>query len=135
MSRPSISRLLAWTLLASVLAGAREAAADLQPPEENMVCSGKKAGDACSTASVAKGRCVADTCSRLDYSKGTPPDTVSYECQRCTPASDPPASPASEAKPASKGCAIDPAIGPFAGLWALALLLLGPRRPRTGPRT
>ncbi len=132
MSRPSISRVLALTLLATVLAGSREAAADLPPPEENMVCNGKKAGDACSTASVAKGRCVADTCSRLDYSQGTPPDTVSYECQRCTPASDPPASPASAPSPASKGCAIDPASGPATGLWALALLLLGPRRWGTG---
>lgn len=130
MFRASITRVLSLSLCVAALAGPREAAADLPPPEENRVCEGKKAGDACSTASLAKGRCVADTCSRLDYSKGSPPDTVSYACQRCAPASDPPASPTSEPGSTKKGCAVDPHEGPTAGLWALALLACRRRRVR-----
>lgn len=110
---------------------AQEAGADLPPPEENLACDGKKAGDACTTASVAAGRCVADTCSRLDYSQGTPPSTVSYECQRCAPASE---APASEPPAAAKGCSIAADGASSLALLALGFTALRRRRAAGAPR-
>lgn len=133
-----MARFLSPLLLVAALGWAQEAAADVPPPEENTICDGKKAGDACSTASVADGRCVADTCSRLDYSNGVPPQSVEYACQRCAPASEAGAgeakggaeTPAAPSEPpgAEKGCSVDPVGAPAAGLLTLALAAIGRRR-------
>lgn len=128
--------------LASSFLSSRVALADIpQPPDP---CDGKAKGDPCDS-----GVCVAETCSKLDYSKGTPPSSLEYECIKCrakpaeeakpatvtptaTPATPAP-TPASTPAPAAKsgGCAI---AGDGGGL-SLALLLLlgvGYRRSRRG---
>ena len=58
--------------------------ADVIDPSED-VCSGANEGDACGDPGqgVAEGTCQAAECSRLDYSNGTPPETVSYDCLIC----------------------------------------------------
>lgn len=72
-------------LLAALLLLADPARADVPPPNTED-CSDKAAGDACETDDGAKGGCVKSTCSRLDYSQGTPPGSVEYECLICDPA-------------------------------------------------
>lgn len=123
---------LAFALAGSLLS-ARTARADV-PPEPNS-CTGKAKGDACTEAGPG-GVCVADTCSRLDYSKGTPPSSVEYECLKCGPKPEAPAAtPATPAEvpasaPAKKtgGCTIAADGGGFT--FALLLLAVGFRRSR-----
>ncbi|MEZ4449460.1 MAG: MYXO-CTERM sorting domain-containing protein [Nannocystaceae bacterium] len=95
--RPALLAALASLALSGV------AHADEGPPPENIVCGDKKVGDACEVDGAA-GTCVADSCTRLDYSNGTPPETVSYECLRCQPG----AAPKPEAQPAEKSAAEAP---------------------------
>lgn len=64
-----------------VLGHLRIGLADLPPPEAEMVCA--KAGDPCALSDGQSGRCVNATCSKLDYSQGTPPQSVEYSCVRC----------------------------------------------------
>lgn len=59
------------------------------PPANTIGCNGKKAGDACQTDDKKSGGCKSSTCSRLDYSQGTPPKSVEYACLTCDPASKP----------------------------------------------
>ena len=119
--------------LASSFLSSRVALADIpQPPDP---CDGKAKGDPCDS-----GVCVAETCSKLDYSKGTPPSSMEYECIKCrakpadaakpatvtptaapaTPAPTPASTPAPA--PKSGGCAI---AGDGGGLSLALLLLLG----------
>jgi hypothetical protein len=97
---PSLAIALASSFLSS-----RVALADLAPPPDP--CDGKAKGDPCDS-----GVCVAETCSKLDYSKGTPPSSMEYECIKC------------RAKPAPKsgGCSI---AGDGGGLSLALLLVLG----------
>ena len=97
-------------LFALALTLPSSARADEAPPLENIVCGSNKAGEACEVQGVA-GTCVADTCSRLDYSQGVPPRSVLRDCMRCQvgapPAPPPPAivTPAPAAPAAStSGC-------------------------------
>lgn len=61
--------LMTWTAVAS---------ADVVPPEV-WECNNLDAGAPC-----ASGTCQPSTCSRLDYSQGTPPvGTVQYACLKC----------------------------------------------------
>ncbi|MCB9703812.1 MAG: hypothetical protein H6711_18085 [Myxococcales bacterium] len=141
MARPI---LRAVALLAPLLAAA-PAAADEAPPPSNTVCDGKKAGDPCEFDGI-KGACVTDTCSRLDYSGGVPPESVSYECLRCeegapskpvptksddveeTPGGEPAAVEPTPTEATSKGgCTID-ARGGVASLLAIVFLGLAARR-------
>jgi hypothetical protein len=62
------------------LAGA--ARADVPPPNSTE-CDTKKPGDACTDDSGKAGACTSSTCTKLDYSHGTPPTTVSYPCTLC----------------------------------------------------
>jgi hypothetical protein len=73
-----------WPLVAACVAltFAATARADLPPPEANVVCEGRKIGQACELDGQA-GACVQDSCSRNDYSDGVPPKTVTYDCPRC----------------------------------------------------
>jgi MYXO-CTERM domain-containing protein len=60
-----------------------------------QACAGKKAGDACQRTVVTKteggpaeekklpGACAEDNCCELDYSKGSPPETVCAPCLAC----------------------------------------------------
>lgn len=132
---PGLALALGSSLLLS-----RSARADIPPPELEA-CGGKAKGDACQGPGGA-GTCQAGTCSRLDYSKGTPPSSVDYDCVKCmagapapapkpTPAATPtPAPSAPPPGPKAAGCAIS-ADGGWLGL-GLGLLVLGARRTRRG---
>jgi len=53
------------------------------PPPNSAQCNGKSAGDSCTTDDSKAGACVSSTCSKLDYSDGTPPGTKTYPCLLC----------------------------------------------------
>jgi|GEM_PF-1791098 len=102
MTRASI---LAFALLAS-LSLPSLARADVPPP--NVAgCDMKKAGDACVKDDDSDGSCVQQKCSKLDYSNGTPPTSVEYDCLLC---SGPPAAPNDTANDtadaADDGCSV-----------------------------
>ena len=93
------------SILLSLCLSAR---ADIAPSDIDG-CSQKVAGDSCQTDQGEKGGCVKKTCSKLDYSNGTPPTSVDYDCLICDPAAAP-----------SKGCS---STGQSAGLLGLLLAL------------
>jgi hypothetical protein len=109
--------------------------ADEAPPPSFFACADKSPGDACE-GDFGAGVCVASTCSRLDYSKGSPPESVSSDCLKCqrptppvktAPVQSPPA--AAPAPEASKGaCRIDSGAGAGAPLFLLLALGLVRRR-------
>jgi hypothetical protein len=86
------------------------------PPENTEGCSDKVAGDACTNDAGKKGACVKSTCSKLDYSNGTPPSSVDYECLLCDASAAP-----------DNGCS---STGHSAGLVGLLLALPLLRRRR-----
>jgi hypothetical protein len=78
-------RALLLILLASLLAvlvWPRPLRADVPPPNSAQ-CNGKNAGDTCTTDDGKSGACASSTCSKLDYSDGTPPGTKTYPCLLC----------------------------------------------------
>lgn len=127
------------------------ARADEAPPLADIVCGSNKVGEACEVNGAA-GTCVADTCTRLDYSQGVPPREVKRDCMRCQVAAPPapaaapvaaapvaaapaPAAPASPpAATASSGCRVAPGatVAPF--LLLLLVPLLRRRRAHGGER-
>lgn len=121
-----------FTILVAGLMFAGSARADEAPPPSFFVCAGKSPGDACE-GDFGAGACVASTCSRLDYSKGSPPETVSRDCLKCQPPTPPaqsvvttpaPSPPATAPAPETRGaCQIGPGVGaPFLVLLALAMV-------------
>jgi uncharacterized protein (TIGR03382 family) len=108
------------------------ALADVPPPDTEG-CDAKAEADPCRTDAGVDGACRKSTCSRLDYSKGTPPGSVSYECMVCTPAAG--AAPThAEAPPQNEptktGEAVPKDASPIcatggAGGWAALLLAAG----------
>jgi hypothetical protein len=70
--------------LASMMAGPSEAKA--QPPAagpDEAACEGKRSGEACTLINGASGACGPGTCSRLDYSQGSPPKATEEACIVC----------------------------------------------------
>ncbi|MCY1010120.1 hypothetical protein OV079_32050 [Nannocystis pusilla] len=124
---------LSLVLLAGLVLAPALARADVPPPPSIATCEGATAGAACELDAGGPGQCAPWKCSKLDYSQGSPPRSVEYDCLRCAAASE--AKPV-EAKPAdtksappaaeAKGCAIDPAGGMLGVLFAL----VGVRRRR-----
>lgn len=148
---------------------ATASAADEKNPDV-QACAGKKAGDACQRTVVTKpadgpaetkklpGACAQDECCELDYSKGSPPETVCGPCLACkegpgTPpanaeggaaagsgadgsAPDPAAGPSAPgdsppaADPGKRGCSVVGTPERGAGLFALAVLAFVSRRRR-----
>jgi len=106
-------------LVLAVLLTAPLALADV-PPANTSDCQSKQAGDACTTDANEAGACQSSTCSRLDYSDGTPPSTVQYACLVCGAG----ATPTQPAKTNKNGCA----AAPGAVLLGLAALVLLRRR-------
>ena len=108
----------AWLVAMSVSHGAR---ADAIPPDQDA-CTGKTAGAACEDGGKT-GTCVDATCTRLDYSRGTPPRSVDYACVKCDtsttqPVSDPVVEPAVDAATPDTtqvGAEATPATGTQAG--------------------
>lgn len=74
---------LALALLGPVDAGAQSPAAG---PDE-AACQGKQSGEACSLVNGSAGSCGPGTCSRLDYSQGSPPRASEEPCTVCVVAS------------------------------------------------
>lgn len=97
-------------VLPLLLASAR---ADV-PPANIEGCEGRAVGQSCQTDAGKSGACVNATCSRLDYSNGTPPSSVDYACVLCD----------ASAKPTDDdGCS---AVSAPSGLAVLGLLALVP---------
>lgn len=122
----------------------RTASADVPSPELEA-CGGKATGDACNDGNH-NGTCQPGKCSRLDYSKGTPPGSVEFDCVKCTPGPAPaapaaptpstqaavdPKQPAPAPTPQASGCAI---AGERSSNLALLLLLGFARRRRASSR-
>ena len=73
-------------------------------------CAGKSAGDACDVVRLIKsnegqpetrkspGQCATDECCELDYSKGSPPETICGPCLACKAGSPRPTPDAPEVK-------------------------------------
>ncbi|HMY15185.1 MAG TPA: hypothetical protein PKA58_02600 [Polyangium sp.] len=126
-----------WILALGVVASlgfAGTALADV-PPENSAGCMGKVANDACQKDNMSAGSCVTETCSRLDYSMGTPPTTVQYECLLCNGAAPTPSDPPDE----DGGCSIPRKPGletaGALGAWILgAAVMLFARRNRSRNR-
>jgi hypothetical protein len=86
--------------------------------DNQAVCRDKAAGDACEVDGKA-GKCAKSTCSRNDYSGGTPPKQVSSECLICEPetaaASPPTRRPRAAAPPGpvspARGCSVRSSSG------------------------
>lgn len=76
-----MKRIQAWVLVLG-LSVCGIAWADVVPPEV-AACQSKQEGDSCQTSDNQTGTCNKDKCSRLDYSDGTPPSTVDYDCLKC----------------------------------------------------
>jgi hypothetical protein len=124
------------------LAVARPAFADLPPPDTSG-CNMKVAGDTCQKDDMSAGTCMTKTCSKLDYSDGSPPGTIDYECLVCTSSGDGGSAGASASSsssggntPGESGCSVR--NGGMAGAlsaWVLgAAVLIWSRRTRTRNR-
>lgn len=130
--------LVSALFVAASLCSVGAARADVPPPNSEQ-CRGAAAGAACTTDAKLSGVCTASKCSRLDYSDGSPPGTITYDCLLCSAGdaglpSDAGAAQdaASTAPETTKGCAIGGAPS-TAAAWALAALVplaMRRRRPR-----
>ena len=85
----------------SVVLVSSSASADLIDPREDA-CRGKSESDACKADGGDDGHCAKSTCSKNDYSEGTPPKSVEYDCLLCKPGAPPEATPAPDVKSDSK---------------------------------
>lgn len=84
------------------------------PPSDLEGCEGRAAGASCKTDAGKSGACVDTTCSKLDYSNGTPPSSVNYDCRLCD----------ASAKPAEEpGCNV---VSGGTGLVVMSVLLAVP---------
>lgn len=98
------------------------ASADAIPPDVSA-CNGKQANDSCSWMTVS-GKCVSSKCGKLDYSDGSPPSTITYDCLECS-ASGSDGGSESDGGTSSGGkggCAVSAAS---LGTWAIALIPMG----------
>ena len=119
---------LSLVILAGLALVPARASADVPPPPSIASCQGAAAGAACELDAGGAGQCAPARCSKLDYSQGTPPRSVEYDCQRCATAVEAKPADTNAAPPAAaaKGCAVDPTGGMLGVLIALA----GVRRRR-----
>src|SRR6185503_11422828 len=83
----NLGALLLVVVPAASLAMAPAALADVPPPDTQS-CSNKQTGDACNTDDGRAGKCTDATCTKLDYSDGSPPTSVSYACKKCVAGGD-----------------------------------------------
>ena len=68
-------------LLTCLVAGA--AWADVTPPDTDG-CSNRTEDAGCKKDDQTDGFCAKSSCTKLDYSHGTPPTSLTYECLKCT---------------------------------------------------
>lgn len=112
-----------WVLTLALAAMSAPAAADVPPPGSEE-CAGRPVGDACRVGG-SEGACQETSCTRLDYSNGTPPTPVSYPCLLCVEGATP------TVEPRGGGCAVRPGSSAMPHLGVLAgLLAVGLRRRR-----
>ncbi|MEM7153174.1 MAG: MYXO-CTERM sorting domain-containing protein [Myxococcota bacterium] len=127
-------------------------------------CAGKAEGASCGVMKLVKpadggelqrttvpGACRPDECCDLDYSKGSPPETVCHACLACKegpadltakpsdpgPSSEPPRAEGGPPAPApaeQRGCTIGGATTPVLGAWLLMLGIAGLGRRRRQPQ-
>ncbi len=76
-----MKRIQAWVLVLG-MSVCGMAWADVIPPNQTA-CQSKQEGDSCQTTDNLSGTCTKDKCTRLDYSDGTPPSSVEYDCLIC----------------------------------------------------
>jgi hypothetical protein len=121
LSHLLMKTLLSLGFLASTLFLASAASADVPPPNEAQ-CQTKKVGDSCTTDDGKSGACATSTCTRLDYSQGSPPGTEEYECKLCDESAPQTGEESSES---GGGCSIGAGdVGSGLALMGLALPLL-----------
>lgn len=111
------------------LALSATASADVPPPDIDG-CQGKKSGDVCKRDDGSSATCKAQTCSKLDYSQGTPPTSVTYDCVLCNGDAAPAATTATGKNCATASLGATPATGAatILGLAGLATLAFALRR-------
>ena len=129
-------------------------------------CAGKAEGASCGVMKMVKpadggelqrttvpGACRTDECCDLDYSKGSPPETVCHQCLACkegpadltakpsepgpSGSSEPPRAEGGPPAPApaeQRGCTIGGATTPAMGTWLLMLALVELGRRRRQPQ-
>jgi hypothetical protein len=122
------------------LAIANPAFADVPPPD-TFGCNAKAAGDACQKDDMSAGTCVAETCTKLDYSDGSPPGTIDYPCLVCTSSASAGGSSSSNSSSGGDseddgGCSVrSGGVAGALGAWVLgAAVMLLSRRMRTRAR-
>lgn len=113
-------------LMAVVMLTAGAVWADV-PPADTQGCLQKAKGDACQTDASKAGACQSQTCSKLDYSDGSPPGTITYACLVCVPGATASVDAGSggSATPVKTGCTVG-----FGLALPAAALLFGLRRRR-----
>ena len=99
------------------------------PPDDSAGCMSKAAGDACQKDDMSNGTCTSSTCTKLDYSMGTPPTSVEYACLLCKSGSN-------GASDDEGGCSMKRGgVVGAAGAWILgAAVLMFARRTRARKR-
>ena len=112
------------TLLCALMLCATVARADVPPPNASG-CASKTGGAACTDDANAAGACAKNTCSKLDYSDGSPPSSVSYECLLCVAGASPAVDAGTGATPVKTGCTAVPG-----GLLAAAAVFFALRKRR-----
>ena len=128
-----------FIVIATFLA-ATTALADVPPPNSTQ-CNGT-AGGACKTDDSKDGSCQKSTCSKLDYSHGTPPTSVDYDCVICVEGAvvapvdsdtGTAASGGTKSTSSSSKCSVAPTGAPAAGwLMLLGIAFLVSRRRTVG---
>ncbi|MFO0755374.1 MAG: hypothetical protein U0359_02720 [Byssovorax sp.] len=113
---------------ASFVSLAPAAKADVPPPNKAQ-CDKAKEGDACVTDDKKDGACTKDMCSRLDYSDGSPPSTVTEPCLLCKAGATPSES-SSSGGSSSGGCSVAGGVPARSALWVAPALLFALRRRR-----
>jgi hypothetical protein len=117
-------------LLPAVLLLSSAAWADI-PPSDTYGCRNKVASAACETDDGRPGVCTTSKCSRLDYSQGTPPRSVQYDCLLCVATSTAPAkkaTPVQSGQTSTSGYGVAPGIALTGAAILAAWLTRGKRR-------
>lgn len=106
------------------------------PPDDSAGCVSKAAGAACQKDDMSNGTCTSATCTKLDYSMGTPPTSVEYACLLCKSGSNGAGASGSQPSDDEGGCSMKSGgVVGAAGAWILgAAVLMFARRTRARKR-
>ncbi len=90
----------------------------------------KAAGDACQKDDGSNGTCTTSMCTKLDYSDGSPPGTIEYECLICMTSSETGSSSSSSSSSGGDsdneaGCSVrSGGVAGAVGAWILGVTVL-----------